>query len=466
MNTDLYPNDYPDIEGLTVGKQIDSLNIDLILSFLKSTGTWRSTGYMNAKNQIREERLSQDGVGVIGNSPVGQLDIFQEIDAVVGGEILVIAVSPSFKEAKEDASAFESGATIMPITYVGKTAESTIFNQIPNFPVLNIDFKGRGGYYLGGFTENQNLTTAMQKIDFVGETLTLSDRTLSEFKSHFCVTGERTGFWTLGGWAEDIYSTTDSIERTNYIDESTYLLSNKLSQPRTMTSGVSTPSKSFLLGGVYGVPNPKIGFPFSRNIECLTHLDLSSVSLGNLMISARGNGSSSSIKGNKTSAYLWGDVGVAWQALSNIHKFNFIDTSYEILGIVLSSGQSYSASLGNEQYIYLLGGESPTPSPKWGDGLSTITRLDMESHTINSLGISLNGGRSHCGATGSNRFGYILGGWGAEGTASGGDRLPAQSIEKINFNNGAEYIGALGIQSIYPNATMGSISDYGETFYL
>lgn len=479
MNFDIYPDEYPTIETIEIQDKLLSLSRQLISNVLIDNQNIRQIGQMNRLNQLHgssdydafTQVFSEDGMVTdkrLGWSSEREKD---NISPTVGEGDSAFYVKQSVQGASETTlPVFEKGLEFIPPQMTGRTPTSPTHNQIPadsSFKPIP-SFKGRGGYLMGGTTSSEGQdsfgSTKIQKMNFLAERITAIGSRLDQENIEPAVSGEKSGTWVFGGWNGDIKTCYRSITRINYIDDLAIKLARSLSAPRAMATATSTEKCSYIMGGIYNNPSIKDnGYPFSTTVEKLDHLSKIATITGNIL--PLGLSATPNSKGNKIRSYLMGSLVTSWQPSNLIYRLNFVDETVQLLGTFLAEHKPRHASMGNEKYIYLLGGEKANPSPRWGDAYSSIVKLDMDTETISSLGISLANSRSHAGSLNSNQFGFILGGWGGDAIISGDNRTPSRSVEKMSPLNTGETIQQIGLSLSYPVASFSSISDYGESFY-
>jgi hypothetical protein len=336
----------------------------------------------------------------------------------------------------------------MPLNMVGKKIKSNTM-------------KGTVAYWVGGQDGlNQNPQTyslrcsVIDRLVMLGDVVSRAGSRLSEERQWPSCVGNKVSFWTVGGWNDSPSGLSKTIDRTDFINESTRRISQQLTRYLYRSIGCGTKYSGYHFGGDEG---GWTGQRYTNKIEKIDFIDQSTNTTSTTLAQAKVTGQTTA--GNKVAAYIFG--GESANVIKNIiEKFSFNGETINTLGVSLIRATANYGAFGNSNNIYIIGGNGQY---NWWvlDATSLgIQKFSLLTETISNIGISiapLNGiGKVGLGATGSNKHGYSAGSWFNPWPYS------SKVVDKLSPLDSNEVYRRLGVSLVYNHCEVPAISDYAE----
>ena len=271
------------------------------------------------------------------------------------------------------------------------------------------------GYFGGGGIPSSVAT--IDRIDFFSETIIILTDKLSQRRTVLAAVSSSSYGYFGGGFAPPIVATVDRIDFSN---DTTSPVTDTLPQARSNLAAVSSSSYGYF-GGGYALP-PTVGY-----VATIDRIDFSNETTsapGYNLTQARGF-----ISACSSSSYGYFGGG-APPNTSTIDRIDFSNETTSPVTDTLSQARSDSAACSSGSYGYFGGGGNPSI-------VATVDRIDFSNETTSAPGYNLTQARSDLAAVsggasyrikGSRTYGYFGGG-------HAGPTVDKKTIDRIDFSN-------------------------------
>jgi hypothetical protein len=258
------------------------------------------------------------------------------------------------------------------------------------------------GYYGGGWTGSVNVSL-ITRLEFSNETVTSPGKNLPQARyAAYSLSSALYGYFNAGLALPATYR--GEVERLDFSNQ-TISLPGKNMPARARGASISSRNYGYMVAGVPNVSNTfRLDF-FSETIQDISR-----------SISYAADGCSG-LEDNFNYGYVIGG-----NTTSYITRLDYSSETYTLRSSLLPVGVIYSGSSSSSGYGYIVSGYNGGLTPNY---ISTITRLEFSTETVNNISGQLSPARAVLASTKSISYGYF----------AGGDLPVVNTISRLDFSS-------------------------------